>query len=98
MHSQVEQSVDRLLQDYFSRLLAGQDVGPAQRYRTEGYLQACLACADLSEDQLRALMQPHIARLAQHLSQISQTLIHSEDAPSWALPYQVPVAAVNQAE
>ena len=50
-------ALQQQLSAIFSALKQGRDVPPAQRYRCEGYMQAALQLAAITEDELLLLQQ-----------------------------------------
>jgi len=84
--------LEQQLKRYFEQLAKGQDVSPAQRYRLEGYLHACIDANLVEPEFLQRLMRDH----AQNVFQSNGVeLVTPESAPLWQLPYRVAIAPVN---
>jgi hypothetical protein len=77
---------------YFELLATGQDISPAQRYRLEGYLRACVDANVIEAKQLQHLKREHVQQ-TQQVNGIG--LVHVADQAVWQLPYQVAIASVN---
>jgi len=86
----VLESIDNKLANYFDLLVKGYDVSPAQRFRLEGYLQACVEQLLMDSAKLLELKLVYIAKTEQLTG-----LVYAPPSDVWALPYQVAIAPVN---
>jgi len=70
---------------YFSALQGAVDISPAERYRLEGYLEACLELTPLSSEMLEKFIFAELAQL-----QIERPTVIATPSDSWRLPWQRP--------